>query len=477
MSGAGAAGRAPRLATALLAAAAAAGAAPPQLALDPLAGGLPSPTCIASAGDGSGRLFVCEQAGYVRILAGGVPVPQPFLDIAARASCCGERGLLSIAFPPGFATSGRFYVNYTDNGGDTVVSRFRVGADPDVADPDSEEILLRVDQPYSNHNGGQLAFGADGYLYVGMGDGGSGGDPGNRAQNPATPLGKMLRIDVESGAVPYAIPPSNPFAARAGFLPEIWALGLRNPWRFSFDRLTGDLWIADVGQGSWEEVDFQPASSGGGENYGWRIMEGGHCYGSASCSDAGLVLPVAEYDHGQGCSVTGGHVYRGSAFPRLLGSYFFGDLCSGRIWSLRRDGLAWAATPELDSGLGITAFGEDDQGELYVADYAGATIYRIVDAAPGCALGCTASGPATVPPGAAATFSASAVASGCAGPFTYEWEFGDGSPPAAGATAGHVWAQGGTFPWRVTVRADGTSCTASGAIVVRPRLRRALRAP
>ena len=463
------------LAVVLLSPVPAARADEPQVSLLPVVSGIASPTCIVNAGDGSGRLFVCEQGGTVRVLAGGALLPQPFLDIAARSSCCGERGLLSIAFPPGFATSGRLYVNYTDNAGDTVVSRFLVSADPAVADPDSEQVILRIDQPYSNHNGGQLAFGADGFLYVGMGDGGSGGDPGNRAQNPANLLGKMLRIDVESGAVPYAVPESNPFVALAGYRPEIWALGLRNPWRFTFDRLNGDLWIGDVGQGSLEEIDFQPAASGGGENYGWRIMEGSHCYNPASCSAAGLVLPVAEYDHGQGCSVTGGYVYRGAAFPRLLGSYLFGDLCSGRLWTLRRDGVAWLATPVLDTGLGITTFGEDEAGELYLADYSAGAVYRVVDAAPGCALGCTATVPAAVAAGATAAFQATAAAADCSEPVTYEWDFGDGSPPAGGAATSHAYATSGAYGWRVTARSGGAECTAEGAITVRARLRRVLR--
>ena len=449
----------------------------PAVSLRPVVTGLTSPTCIVNAGDGSGRLFLCEQAGYVIVLTGGAPQAQPFLNITGRTSCCGERGLLSIAFPPGFAASGRFYANYTNNTGDTVISRFHVDAGSSVADPGSEEVILTIEQPYSNHNGGQIAFGPDGYLYVGMGDGGSGGDPGNRAQNPASLLGKMLRIDVESDGVPYAVPPDNPFVSLAGYRPEIWALGLRNPWRFSFDRLTGDLWIGDVGQGTREEIDFQPASSGGGENYGWRIMEGSTCYNPSSCSAAGLVLPVAEYDHGQGCSVTGGHVYRGAAFPRLLGRYFFADLCSGTLWALRRDGGAWATDVALDTPYGITAFGEDAEGELYLADYSGGTIYRIVDGAPGCALGCLATAPSTLPPGAAGTFAAATEAVACSGAVAYQWEFGDGSPPATGAAVTHAYAASGSFEWRLTATAtgDAETCEASGVVTVRPRLRRTLR--
>jgi hypothetical protein len=253
-----------------------------------------------------------------------------------------------------------------------------VTADPDVADPNSEEILLAVPQPFANHNGGQLAFGPDGFLYIGKGDGGSGGDPFNNAQNPASLLGKILRIDVESGVIPYAIPPSNPFVQTPGSRGEIWALGLRNPWRFSFDRQTGDLFIADVGQSAFEEVDFQPAGSAGGQNYGWRIMEGAHCFGDPACSQAGLALPVAEYDHAQGCSITGGFVYRGSAFPRMQGVYFYADFCSGRFWGMKRDGAAWQNTLLLTEPHSISSFGEDEAGDIYAADLAAGAVYEIV---------------------------------------------------------------------------------------------------
>jgi glucose/arabinose dehydrogenase len=335
---------------------------------------------ITHAGDGSGRVFVVEQNGQIRVIKDGALRAAPFLDLADRVSCCGERGLLSVTFPPDYAARNHFYVNYTDRNGDTVVARFSVSADPEVADPASEEIILTVQQPYPNHNGGQLAFGPnDGYLYIGMGDGGSAGDPANRAQNPADLLGKLLRIDVESGAAPYAIPPSNPYTQTAGYRGEIWALGLRNPWRFAFDRANGDLYVADVGQNEYEEVDYQPATSRGGENYGWRVMEGAHCYKTAECARGGLILPVAEYDHSQGCSVTGGVVYRGPAFARLAGMYLYGDYCSGRLWGLRRTGAGWANQLLLDTSLNITAFGEDEAGEIYVADYGGGQVYRVED--------------------------------------------------------------------------------------------------
>ncbi len=351
----------------------------PQLILTPVVGGLQSPVHITHAGDGSGRLFVVEQPGRIRLIKGGALLGAPFLDIRDRVGCCGERGLLSVAFPPDYESKGYFYVNYTGKSGDTIVARFSVTADPDVADPGSEEIVLTVDQPYANHNGGQLAFGpADGYLYIGMGDGGSAGDPQNRAQNPAELLGKILRIDVESGFRPYVVPVTNPYTRTVGYRGEIWALGLRNPWRFSFDRQTADLYIGDVGQGAWEEIDFQAAASPGGENYGWRIMEGSHCYNSATCDQTGLVLPVAEYNHSLGCSVTGGMVYRGQDYPRMQGVYFYGDYCTGTVWGLRRAGTAWQSNVLLTTAFSISTFGEDESGNVYLADYGG-DIYLLGD--------------------------------------------------------------------------------------------------
>jgi glucose/arabinose dehydrogenase len=355
----------------------------PEISLSAEAGGFSLPVHVTHAGDGTGRLFVVEQGGRIRILAGGTVSPDPFLDISSRVACCGEQGLLSAAFPPGFASKGYFYVNYTRVAdGATVVARYRLFPGNDnAADPASEEIVLTVPQPFANHNGGQLAFGPDGHLYIGMGDGGGGGDPLGAGQNPGTLLGKLLRIDTESGTVPYGVPADNPFVGAAGFLPEIWASGLRNPWRFSFDRQTGDLYVGDVGQGTLEEVDFQPAGSGGGENYGWNVMEGANCFAGGGCDPAGFSLPVAQYDHSLGCSVTGGVVYRGAAFPALRGIYLFGDYCSGRIWGLRMQGPGWenavlfapSAAP-----LNVSSFGEDEAGEVYVADYAGGVLLRIV---------------------------------------------------------------------------------------------------
>jgi glucose/arabinose dehydrogenase len=343
------------------------------------AAGLVQPVQVTHAGDGSGTLYVVEQAGRIRTIKDGALGVVPFLDISARVVSGGERGLLGVAFPPGYATKGTFYVNYTRAGdGATVVARYRVTQNPDVADPASEEILLVIDQPFANHNGGQIAFGPDGFLYIGMGDGGSGGDPLGNAQNPETLLGKMLRIDVEGGAFPYAVPPGNPFVGRSGVLGEIWALGLRNPWRFSFDRGTGDLYIGDVGQGSFEEVDFQPASSTGGENYGWNVLEGNQCFGGTACNPLDFTPPVAVYDHAQGCSITGGMVYRGGVYPGMEGIYFYADFCSGRVWGLSRDGSAWENSLLLTVPFSVSSFGEDEAGNLFATDYNGGAVYEVI---------------------------------------------------------------------------------------------------
>ena len=341
-----------------------------------VASGITAPTDIENAGDGSGRLFFAQQDGLVRIFREGALVAQPFLDIRAKTRADGERGLLGLAFPPGFAQKQRFYVDYTDLNGNTVIAQYRVSANPDQADSGSEIVLLNIVQPFSNHNGGQLRFGPDGFLYIGMGDGGSGGDPLNNGQNRGALLGKLLRIDVDSNPVQVRIPPDNPFVNTSGARAEIWALGLRNPWRFSFDRATGDLWIGDVGQDTYEEIDFQPASSRGGENYGWNVMEGLHCF-RAGCSAVGLTLPVAEYTHADGCSVTGGFVYRGQVSPGLRGTYIYGDYCSGRIWGLERQGSEWVQRPLLSSGFNITTFGEDEAGEVYIGNAGNGTIHRI----------------------------------------------------------------------------------------------------
>lgn len=353
---------------------------PTSIRLELVAAGLQQPVGLTHAGDGSGRLFVVEKGGRIRIVRDGAVLPQPFLDIGDRVGSSGfEQGLLGLAFAPDYARSGFFYVNDTDPRGDTVVERYRASGDPDRADPTSGEVVLTLDQPFANHNGGQLAFGPDGYLWIGTGDGGSGGDPFGNAQNGQTLLGKMLRLDVTRGQ-PYAVPPDNPFVADPGVLDEIWALGLRNPWRYSFDRQTGDLYIGDVGQNAWEEVDFVPADSAGGLNFGWNIMEGRHCFLSQGCDAGGLVLPVAEYSlSGAHCSVIGGHVYRGQAFPQMQGVYLFADFCSGFLWSLTRPaGGGWAMTELARTGLNPASLGEDEEGEVYLVDMSGGGLYRLV---------------------------------------------------------------------------------------------------
>lgn len=354
----------------------------PDISLTLAASGFSQPVGITHAGDGSGRMFIVEQGGLVKIIKSGATVTTPFLDVAGLLkSSSGEQGLLGLAFPPGYGAAKPYvYINYTGTQGvgDTVISRYTVTANPDAVDPASAQTLVTVVQPFANHNGGQLAFGPDGYLYIGLGDGGSGGDPFNNAQNPGVLLGKMLRIDVSAGTGPYGIPATNPFVGNPAHRPEIWALGLRNPWRFSFDRMTGDLYIADVGQNTYEEVNVQPASSGGGENYGWNIMEGLHCYNTSTCDSTGLSMPVVEYDHtGGNCAVTGGYVYRGGLFPALQGVYFYGDYCSGRIWGMKRTGSTFVTRLLLETGMHISTFGEDEAGSIYVADYGAGKIYLI----------------------------------------------------------------------------------------------------
>ena len=346
--------------------------------LELVADGFDQPVQVVDAGDGSGRLFVVEQPGRIRIVQDGQVLPEPFLDLSDLVSCCGERGLLSVAFHPDYANSGDLFVDYTDTNGDTVVARYQVSTtDPNRADPASAEVILSVDQPAANHNGGLLLFGPqDGYLYIGLGDGGGGN--GQNGQDLSTLLGKILRIDVDrtSAGLLYSIPPDNPFVDQPEARPEIWAYGVRNPWRFSFDRLTGDLWIGDVGSATYEEVNEQPAASPGGENYGWDVMEGRECRAEGGC-DA-FVAPVSGFDHDEGCVVTGGYVYHGTRMPELEGIYLFADYCSGRVWGLVRDaGATWTRLEPVETGLRISSFGEDATGELYVVDIQGA-IYRLL---------------------------------------------------------------------------------------------------
>lgn len=352
--------------------------------LTSFASGLSNPVCIANAGDS--RLFIADQRGYIRIISSaGIVATQPFLDITNRVAYGGERGLLGIAFHPDYKSNGYFYVNYVGNGDSTHISRFKVSTgNVNVADPQSELKLMTIFQPYQNHNGGDLKFGPDGYLYIGMGDGGSGGDPGNRAQNSKELLGKMLRIDVDHGSL-YTVPDTNPFYNSTTTKGEIWALGLRNPWRFSFDRLTGDLWIGDVGQDVYEEIDFQRADSKGGENYGWRCYEGTQMYNNSGCtSETSMTSPVYTYSHGTECSVTGGYVFRGSTLSPFYGHYFFADYCSDRIWTLHKVSGNWVKDDFGQfTGNNFSTFGEDVNGQLYVAGRASGKIFRIGDQSTG----------------------------------------------------------------------------------------------
>lgn len=353
----------------------------PSLTLKPIiTTGLVQPLYLTHAGDGSGRLFVVEQAGRIRVLAQGFLQSPPFLDISDLVLPGGERGLLGLAFHPDYARNGRFFVSYTRQpDGATVVAEYRRGSKAGLADR-QERVVMVVPQPFANHNGGMIAFGPDGALYIGRGDGGGRGDPDNRGQNPHDLRGKILRLDVDRGE-PYAIPDDNPYVSGGG-RPEVYALGLRNPWRFSFDHETGSLWVGDVGQNDWEEVDVVVR----GGNYGWRLMEGRHCFPpKTDCGGSGLQLPILEYGHEDGrCSITGGYVYRGLSQPALNGLYVYGDYCSGEVFSARTEG----ATPSimgqhpqvlLRSGLRISSFGEDEAGELYVVDHGGG-VYRLESA-------------------------------------------------------------------------------------------------
>lgn len=341
---------------------------------EPLLSGLQSPVLATHAGDGSGRLFVVEQEGRILVAREGALLSQPFLDLRDVVLAGGERGLLGLGFAPDFEATGRFYVDYTarEGDGDTVIARYRAAAGSDRAEAAGETLLV-VEQPYANHNGGALAFGPDGFLYVGMGDGGSGGDPHGYAQSLATHLGKLLRLDVSKDAG-YAVPAGNPFVDEAGAKPEIWAFGLRNPWRISFDRETGDLWIGDVGQNRAEEVDFAPRSSRGGENYGWNLWEGAARFRPGDARGT-PILPVAEYVHEAGrCSVTGGHVVRDATQPALSGVYVYADYCTGEVWGLVPSGDSWRGRLLGDLEGQISSFGEDESGRVLVVDHGGAVL-------------------------------------------------------------------------------------------------------
>lgn len=360
-----------------------------QISLTPIVTGLDNPIGLYFA-PGSSTMYILQQRGKIRMAdSTGTLSPTNFLDITSKVSASGnERGLLGLAFHPDYQNNGYFYVNYTKaSGGNTIIARYsRSSSNPLVADPASEVILKEITQPYSNHNGGQLQIGPDGYLYIGMGDGGSANDPQGNGQNPLTLLGKMLRIDVNNGT-PYGIPTDNPFATNAAYLPEIWATGVRNPWRFSFDKILGDLWIADVGQNMYEEVDFQAASSAGGENYGWRCYEGDNTFNTSGCgAQSSFTFPVSTYTHSGGnCSVTGGFIYRGARYNSLFGKYLYADYCTGTIWSTEQTtpgnfvtNTVAQATPIVS--YSIVSFGEDHYGELYVVARDGQnTVYKLTD--------------------------------------------------------------------------------------------------
>jgi len=342
-----------------------------SITLKPFLSGLDKPVYVTSAHDGSNRLFVVEKDGLIKVVKDGQLLDRPFLDIRAKTSRGAEQGLFSIAFSPSFDADKRFYLNYTDTHGDTVVSRWQVSSgSPDTADSNSETMVLQVPQPFANHNGGCLQFGPDKMLYIGLGDGGSAGDPNGNGQNLNVLLGKMLRIDV-SGTSGYSVPSDNPFAGRDDARGEIWAVGLRNPWRYSFDFDSGRLFTADVGQNKFEEVDIVER----GKNYGWNIMEAGHCF-REGCSTLGLELPIAGYGRDEGISVTGGYVYRGEAVPELQGKYIFGDFGSGTIWTLTDRSGKWDRAVLVKKAIAISSFGEDERRNLYVVDFAGG-IYRL----------------------------------------------------------------------------------------------------
>jgi glucose/arabinose dehydrogenase len=348
--------------------------------------GLSDPVFVTSARDGTDRMFIVEQTGRIRIYVNGAVRSTPFLSIGTSISNGSEQGLLGLAFHPSFKTNHKLYINYTNTAGDTVIREYRTSSsNPNVVDKSTGRTILKIDQPYANHNGGMLAFGRDGYLYIGMGDGGDGGDPQDRAQNVNSLLGKLLRIDVNhsTSTTAYRSPSTNPYVGTAG-RDEIWEIGLRNPWRFSFDRSNGNLWIGDVGQDAWEEVDRAIAtSSGAGRkvNWGWDDMEGRHCYEPmAGCRTSGRTLPLAEYGHANGrCAVTGGYVFRGARVPALVGGYVFADYCSGEIWVVS-SGASSPATKTLllDTSYQISGFGESAGGELYVLDHAGGAMYLVV---------------------------------------------------------------------------------------------------
>ncbi len=417
-----------------------------DLQVEPFVTGLEEPVYVTSAHDGTGRLFVVERRGRIRIIRNGSLLAQPFLDIRPLVnSGFTEQGLLSVVFHPQYTQNGHFYVDYTDASGASNVVRYTVSSNPDVADPGSAATILTIPHPQAqNHNGGLLLFGPDGYLYGGWGDGGGAGDQFGNAQNLSALLGKILRLDVDS-AFPYAIPPDNPFVGVAGARPEIWAYGLRNPWRYAFDRATDDLYIADVGQNRYEWVHFEPATSLGGVNYAWPMREGRHCYpsGEPCAPPPGSPAPIAEYGHDLGCSITGGIPYRGSAYPNVAGVYFFADFCSGRIWSLDRQPSGdWRQTQILDTDIQISSFGEDEAGEQYLTGLGSGTLYRLAFASTIAATPTPPAGPSTSTPTLTAGCANGAGGHGFAlrsGPASMTWRCGL-------SQSGYLLARLGTFP-------------------------------
>jgi len=365
-----------------------------SLILQPfITSGLSNPVFLTNAGDGSNRLFIVEQGGKIKIFSNGQLLSTPFLDLTASVVCCGEQGLLGLAFHPQFKTNGRFWVFYTAKPpspnptgtvGDNTLEEYQVSpANANQANPTPVRTLFHIPDPFPNHNAGMLGFGPDGYLYVTTGDSGSGGDPNGNGQNVNVLFGKMLRLDVDNipAGATYGIPPTNPFVGQTDKRPEIWAYGFRNPWRWSFDRQTGDQLVGDVGQGIWEEIDVLPKGVGGG-NYGWNTREGAHCFQpSTGCQTTSLIDPVLEYNHSQGdCAVIGGYVYRGSAFPSLQGTYLYADECTGRVWRARNQGGTWTSTEALDTNLNPSAFGEDEAGEVYLVNLGG-SVLRVANVA------------------------------------------------------------------------------------------------
>lgn len=350
----------------------------PAIGFESIFSGLNRPVDYIDARDGTGRFFIVEQDGRILVSIGGELLSTPFLDLTDQVSTGSEQGLLSIALDPGFAGNSRVFVSSTDTDGNSQIVRYTADpADANQLDPNSATTILTLDQPYPNHNGGDLVFGPDGYLYIGFGDGGGQGDPDHRAQNPAILFAKILRIDVSGKHEPYGIPTDNAFVDDPKFAPETFAWGFRNPWRFSFDRETGDLWIGDVGQDKIEEIDRIPKGTSG-QNFGWSIMEGDECYDADTCDKTGLTMPVAQYTHEYGCSVIGGYVYRGTALPALAGIYLFADYCSGNLWGLIPNGKdAWTISGILATRFNPSSFAQDAKGELYLCDLNGG-IYRIV---------------------------------------------------------------------------------------------------